>query len=209
MVNSSWRSKNQNRWGDDSYWSSRELWNCCPSSPQTRTRCSRYGITRDRAFRSRKSSTLERRDQTAPQIFIEEVLKVVQALTCPLGNASTVSISSVKIARPSSGLCSSTHRENSRINSMCWGPKFYGEGGHYRPLQFAMISIPVHKWLSSMFLAVESPPCCCGLTIIQELSGAVLECCTISPAPKLIKSMSLLNHSDQGTMLAWVHSPVL
>ena len=40
-------------------------------------------------------------------------------LTCPLGNASTVSMSSVKIAKPSSGLWSRTHRENSRINSMC------------------------------------------------------------------------------------------
>ena len=44
---------------------------------------------------------------------------IVLELTCPLGNASTVSMSSVNIARPSSGLCSSTHRENSRINSMC------------------------------------------------------------------------------------------
>ena len=40
-------------------------------------------------------------------------------LTCPLGKASTVSMSSVKIAKPSSGLWSRTHRENSRINSMC------------------------------------------------------------------------------------------
>ena len=40
-------------------------------------------------------------------------------LTCPLGNASTVSMSSVKIAKPSSGLWSRTHSENSRINSMC------------------------------------------------------------------------------------------
>ena len=44
---------------------------------------------------------------------------IVLELTCPLGNASTVSMSSVKMARPSSGLCSSTHRENSRINSIC------------------------------------------------------------------------------------------
>ena len=51
--------------------------------------------------------------------FIKEALKVGLELTCPLGNASTVSMSSVKMARPSSGLCSSTHRENSRINSMC------------------------------------------------------------------------------------------
>ena len=87
------------------------------------------------------------RSDSSPN-FYWRVLKVVLALTCPLGNASTVSISSVKIARPSSGLCSSTHRENSRINSMCWGPKFWGEGGHYRPVQFALISIPVRKWLS-------------------------------------------------------------
>ena len=46
-------------------------------------------------------------------------MKVVLEFTCPLGSASTVSMSSVKIAKPSSGLCSSTHRENSRINSMC------------------------------------------------------------------------------------------
>ena len=55
---------------------------------------------------------------------LERIRSIWQAqgcfeLTCPLGKASTVSMSSVKIAKPSSGLWSRTHRENSRINSMC------------------------------------------------------------------------------------------